>query len=369
MYDYLVVGAGLSGATFAHLAARAGRRVLVVDRRDHLAGNAHTERVGGVDVHRYGAHIFHTADRAVWEFVTRFGAFLPYHHRVKARHGDRVYSFPINLMTLHQVFGVATPAEAEAVLAAERVPVADPANLEEYALGQLGERLYRLFVYGYTKKQWGREPRDLPAAILKRLPVRLTYDDAYFSDPYQGVPADGYTALVGRMLEGVPVELGADYHALAGRVRARKVVYTGPVDRFFDYAHGRLEYRSLRFDHQTLGVPDFQGAAVVNYPEYGVPFTRVVEHKHFTGGRGPGTVVTYEYPADYRETGEPYYPVNDAANTAVYRAYRAAAARRDGVIFLGRLARYAYFDMHQAIAAAMAAAAAEVGPAAGRHAP
>jgi UDP-galactopyranose mutase len=361
VYDYLVVGAGFSGATFAHLAARAGTRVLVLDRRPHLAGNAHTERVEGIDVHRYGAHIFHTHDPDVWAFVNRFSSFVPYAHRVVVRHRDRIYSFPINLMTLHQVFGVATPAEAEAVLAAERVPIEHPANLEEYALSQIGERLYRLFVHGYTKKQWGREPRELPASILKRLPVRLTYNDAYFSDPFQGIPPDGYTALVERMLEGIPVELGTDYHALAGRVKARKVVYTGPIDRFFDYQYGRLEYRSLRFEHRTLDVPDHQGAAVVNYTEYEVPFTRVVEHKHFTGIRTAHTVATYEYPADYRETGEAYYPVNDEANTAVYRAYRAAADRCEGVLFLGRLARYTYFDMHQAIAAAMKAAAAEFG--------
>jgi UDP-galactopyranose mutase len=363
MYDYLVVGAGLSGATFAHLAARAGRRVVVVDRRPHLAGNAFTDRVGGVDVHRYGAHIFHTNDRPVWEFVTSFGEFLPYCHRVRVRHGDRLYPFPVNLMTLHQVFGVTTPAEAEAVLAAERRPVEHPANLEEYALAQVGERLYRLFVRGYTTKQWGREPRDLPASILKRIPVRLTHEDAYFADRYQGVPADGYTALVARMLEGIPVELGVDYHALAGRLAARTVVYTGPVDRFFDYAYGRLEYRSLRFDHRVLDMPDFQGTAVVNYAEAEVPYTRVVEHRHFTGAEPERTVVTYEYPAAYEAGGEPYYPVNDDANTAVYRKYRAAADRLAGVLFLGRLARYAYFDMHQVVAAAIKAAAAEVGPA------
>jgi UDP-galactopyranose mutase len=362
VFDYLVVGAGFSGATFAHFAAKAGKRVIVIDRRPHPAGNAFTERIDGIDVHRYGAHIFHTNDRHVWEFVNRFSTFLPYAHRVRVRHSNRTYSFPFNLMTLQQVFGVNTPAEAAQVLASERIPITHPANLEEYALSQIGERLYRLFIYGYTKKQWGREPRDLPVSILKRIPVRLTYDDAYFSDRYQGIPADGYTAIVDRMLEGIPVELGVDYHALAGGINARKIVYTGPIDRFFEHEFGRLDYRSLRFDHRTVDLTDFQGATVINYAEYEVPFTRIVEHKHFTGVRGDRTVVTYEYPADFRETEDPYYPINDERNTVLYQRYREAASRLDNVIFLGRLARYTYFDMHQAIAAAMVAATADFGP-------
>jgi UDP-galactopyranose mutase len=362
MYDYLVVGAGLSGATFAHFAARAKARVLVIDRRPHPAGNAFTERLDGIDVHRYGAHLFHTNDRGVWDFVTGFSRFLPYRHTVKVRHGGRLYPFPINLQTLNQVFGATTPAEAAAVLAAERVPIAEPANLEEYALAQVGERLYRLFIHGYTKKQWNREPRDLPASILKRIPVRLTHEDAYFTDAFQGVPSDGYTAVVERMLDGIPVELGVDFHVLAGRIQARKIVYTGPIDRFFDHEHGRLDYRSLHFEHERHELPDFQGASVVNYAEAEVPFTRIVEHKHFTGATSDRTWISREFPADFTGAAEPYYPINDARNTALYRRYREAADRLDHVIFLGRLARYAYFDMHQVVAAAMKAAAAEFGP-------
>ena len=222
------------------------------------------------------------------------------------------------------------------------MPIVDPANLEEYALSQIGERLYRLFVYGYTKKQWGREPRELPASILKRVPVRLTYDDGYFSDRYQGIPTDGYTAIVERMLKGIPVELGVDFHTTGGRFKARKVVYTGPIDRFFDHCLGRLEYRSLHFEHRTLSVPDFQGVPVINYSDYEVPFTRIAEHKHFTGVRTDSTVVTYEYPADFRETDDPYYPINDERNMAIYKHYHAAAAQRSDVIFLGRLALHLF---------------------------
>jgi UDP-galactopyranose mutase len=361
MIDYLVVGAGLSGATFAHFAASAGRRVVVLDRRAHIAGNAFTERIDGIDVHRYGPHIFHTNDLAVWEFVTAFSEFLPYRHRGRSMAGGRLYPFPINLMTLHLVYGVTTPAEAEALLAAERVPIANPANLEEYALSHVGERLYRLFLRGYTRKQWGRDPRDLPAAILKRIPVKLTHDDAWFADRYQGIPADGYTAIVERMLDGIPVELGVDYHANPGRFKARTIVYTGPIDRYFDHAFGRLEYRSLRFEQRTFDIPDFQGTAIVNHPDFDVPYTRVVEHKHFTGVVTPRTIVTYEHPVADPEAREPYYPVNDERNAALYRRYREAADAVPNTIFLGRLARYAYFDMHQVIGAAMKAAAAEFG--------
>ncbi|MFO0804143.1 MAG: UDP-galactopyranose mutase [Gemmataceae bacterium] len=361
MIDYLVVGAGLSGATFAHFAARAGKRVVVIDRRPHIAGNAFTERIDGIDVHRYGPHIFHTNDRDVWEFITRFGTFLPYRHRGRSRVGGTLYPFPINLLTLNQVFRVTTPAEAEATLAAERVPIESPANLEEYALSRIGERLYRLFIHGYTTKQWGREPRDLPASILKRIPVKFTPDDAWFSDAYQGIPADGYTALVERMLDGIPLELGVDYHANPGRFRARKTVYTGPIDRFFEFAFGRLEYRSLRFEQRTLETPDFQGTAIVNHPDLDVPYTRVVEHKHFTGISSARTIVTWEHPVADPDAREPYYPVNDDRNAALYRRYREAADQRGDTIFLGRLARYSYFDMHQVIGAAMKTAQDEFG--------
>lgn len=361
MIDYLVVGAGLSGATFAHFAARAGKRVVVIDKRPHIAGNVYTEPVDGIDVHRYGPHIFHTHDRDVWDFVTSFSTFLPYRHRGRVRAGDRLYPFPINLLTLHQVFGVTTPAEAEAILASERLPIENPTNLEEYALSRIGERLYRLFIHGYTVKQWGRDPRDLPASILKRLPVCFSHDDSYFTDAYQGIPADGYTALVERMLAKIPVELEVDYHAQPGRYRARKIVYTGPIDRYFDYSFGRLDYRSLRFEQHVLDLPDFQGTAIVNYADRDVPYTRIVEHKHFTGVTAPGTIVTYEHPADAGEHLEPFYPVNDERNSRLYRRYRQAADAVTGTIFLGRLARYSYFDMHQVIGAAMKAAALEFG--------
>jgi UDP-galactopyranose mutase len=356
MYDYLIVGAGLFGATFAHLARLSGRKCLVIDRRRHVAGNCHTEPVGDIQVHQYGPHIFHTSDDRVWAFVTRFATFNHFTYRPRVRYKEQIYSFPINLMTLHQLWGVRTPAEAEARLQQHRVPCAHPKNLEEYVLSQVGVEIYETFIRGYTTKQWGRDPKHLPASIIRRLPIRLTYDDNYFHDRYQGVPIEGYTHMVNTMLDGTEVVLGCDYFAESKPLLrcARRVVYTGSVDQYFGYRFGRLEYRSLRFQVEKLS-GDFQGVAVVNYTDRSIPYTRIVEHKHFTFGTQPYTVITREYPAPYTGDNEPFYPVNDATNNALYRRYR-ALAESSGVLFGGRLGSYRYYDMHQVIAQAMAMA-------------
>lgn len=356
-YDFLVVGAGLSGAVFAREAADAGRRVLVVERRAHVAGNCHTESHDGIQVHRHGPHLFHTASRGVWDYVRRFAEFRPYRHTCKALFRGRLYSFPINLLTLHQLWGVTTPEEARARLDAARVPIARPANLEEWALSQVGPELYETFIRGYTAKQWARDPRDLPASIVRRLPIRLTFEDRYFPDHdrYEGVPVGGYTPLVERMLDSVEVRLGVDF--LADRARltalADRVVYTGPLDALGDYRFGYLDYRSLRFEQESLPVADFQGGAIVNYTERSVPHTRITEWKHIDGADTPHTVITREYPTDYTGSNEPYYPVNTPENEARRRLYVAAVA---DVLLCGRLATYRYLDMDMCVGQALALA-------------
>lgn len=358
MDDVLIVGSGLFGATFARRCLDAGKSVRVLERRDHIAGNCHTQVVDGIVRHVYGPHIFHTNDRRIWDWVRRFGTFNAFVNRPKVNYRGRIYSFPINLFTLHQLWGVTTPEEAEARLAAERVPIAEPRNLEEWVLSQVGEEVYRTFIHGYTKKQWMREPRDLPASIVKRLPIRTTFDDNYYTDRYQGIPEQGYTALVANMLDGARVELGVDY--LRDREKwdasAGLVVYTGSIDRFYEYRHGRLDYRTLRFDTRRLETPDHQGNAVVNYTDERVPYTRVIEHKHFLGTKSDHTDVTYEYPTAWESDAEPYYPIGDEANLDLFRRYARLAGAEKRIIFGGRMAQYRYFDMHQVIGGALESA-------------
>ncbi|MAT69188.1 MAG: UDP-galactopyranose mutase [Planctomycetaceae bacterium] len=362
-FDFTVVGAGLYGSVFARCAAEAGKSVLLVDRRDHIGGNCYSERVDGIDVHRYGPHIFHTNNPWVWEFVNRFAHFNHYRHRGVVRHGDRLFSFPINLATLHQLWGVSTPAEAEAKLAAVREPAGDD-NLESWIVSQVGRELYEIFVRGYTAKQWGRDPRELPSSIIKRIPVRLTWNDWYFDDAYQGIPVDGYTRLFENLLDHdkIRVETGVDFFderqslATAGG----QLVYSGKIDEFFDYRYGELEYRSLRFE--TVERPgDFQGAAIVNYGDGAVPYTRIVEHKHFALQKCDRTVLTYEYPQAYERGGEAFYPIRDERNAKLYDRYRKLAASTN-VLFGGRLGSYQYYDMHQVIAQAMTAAEKALAP-------
>ena len=361
--DYLVVGAGFFGAVFARLVAEAGRRAVVIDRRPHVAGNCFTERVAGIDVHRYGPHIFHTSDPDVWRFVNRFAEFHRYVHRGAVRHGDRLLSFPINLLTFHQLWGVLTPAEIARRLEDERVPCDHPRTCEEWILSQVGRELYETFFRGYTAKQWNRDPSLLPAAIVRRIPIRFTYDDRYFDDRFEGIPVGGYTRLFENLLDhdGIEVETGVDYLAQRRDLdgRATTLVYTGPIDEFYDYRFGRLEYRSLRFEDRVVQ-GDFQGTSIVNYTEPSVPHTRITEHKHFAGQASlPESVITYEYPQDYTAGRTPYYPVRDAENVARYELYR-RLAETSPVIFGGRLGTYQYYDMHQVIAQAMAKAAAEL---------
>ena len=359
-YDFLIVGAGLYGAVFAHEAKARGKRCLVIDRRSHAGGNVHCQHIDGINVHQYGAHIFHTDSREVWQYVCRLVEFNRYTNSPIARYHDRLYNLPFNMNTFYQLWGVRTPAEAERKLAEQRAAyahIAAPANFEEQALKLCGRDIYETLIKGYTEKQWGREARLLPAEIIKRVPLRLTFDNNYFNDPYQGIPVGGYNVLIDRLLDGIDLRLDTDYFAHRAQLDAlaQRVVYTGRIDQYFDRALGPLEYRSLRFDTRRLDTPDFQGNAVVNYTAADVPFTRIIEHKHFEFGQQPTTVVTYEYPAAWHEGAEPYYPINDHRNNRLAQAYKEMAQQQQRVLFGGRLGQYAYFDMDDTIKSALEA--------------
>ena len=370
-YDYLIVGAGLTGAVFAHEAQKIGKKCLVIDRRDHIAGNVYTEEVEGINVHRYGAHIFHTSMKDVWGYVNQFAEFNNYVNSPIANYKGEIYNMPFNMNTFSKMWGVVTPAEAKAKIQ-EQIDaegIGEPQNLEEQALSLVGRDIFEKLVKGYTEKQWGRDCRDLPASIIKRLPCRFTYDNNYFNDRFQGIPMGGYTKMVANMLEGVEVRTGVEYKDLIAEQPdiADRVIYCGPIDSFYDYSLGQLEYRSLRFETDLLDEADHQGVAVMNYNEREVPYTRVIEHKHFEFGTQPKTVVTREYPADWKPGDEPYYPINDERNTALYEQYRELADREGKVVFAGRLGGYKYYDMDKAIAATFDVVRAELGvdPAAG----
>ena len=364
-YDYLIVGAGLFGAVFAQEARRAGKRCLVIDRRSHIAGNIYTEQVEGINVHRYGAHIFHTNSKEVWDYVGRFATFNRYTNSPIANYHGEIYNMPFNMNTFNRMWGVVTPAEAKAEIERQRAAagIAEPKNLEEQAISLVGTDIYEKLVKGYTSKQWGRPCDQLPAFIIKRLPVRFTYDNNYFNALYQGIPNGGYTAMVERMLEGTEVRLGVDYlqekeslDALADRV-----VYTGAIDAYFGYQLGALEYRSVRFETEVLDTDNYQGNAVVNYTDAETPYTRIIEHKHFEFGTQPKTVISREYSAEWKVGDEPYYPVNDQKNGALYAKYRALAEGEKYVLFGGRLGEYKYYDMDKVIESALAAVQKELG--------
>ena len=355
-YDYLIVGAGLFGCVFAREAADKGKRVLVIDKRGHIAGNIYTEEVEGINVHKYGAHIFHTSDKAVWEYVNRFAEFNNYINCPVARYKDELYKMPFNMNTFSKMWGIRTPAEAKEIIERQRAEagITQPKNLEEQALSLVGRDIYEKLVKGYTEKQWGRRATELPAFIIKRLPVRFIYDNNYFNDRYQGIPMGGYTRMCEKMLSGIEVRLGVDYFADKAELDALadKVLFTGMIDEYFGYRYGELEYRSLRFESETLDCDNYQGNAVVNYTEYEVPYTRVIEHKHFEFGAQPKTVVTREYPAVWHKGDEPYYPVNDDRNNVLYAKYKALADAEPHVIFGGRLGMYRYYDMDDTVSAA-----------------
>ena len=356
-YDYLVVGAGLYGATFAYEAYRAGKRCLVIDRRDHLGGNIYTENVHDIHVHRYGAHIFHTSNPEIWNYVRRFASFNGFINAPLAVYGDETYNLPFNMNTFNKLWGVRTPQEAREYISRqiEELGIEEPQNLEEQALKLVGPDVYEKLVKGYTEKQWGRDCRDLPAFIIRRLPLRFTYDNNYFNDPYQGIPSGGYTQIIEKMLDGIDVMLGVDYKTYVQQHPGTfdKVVYTGPIDEYFDYSLGHLEYRTLNFETEELEMGDFQGNAVVNYTKREIPYTRIIEHKHFEFGQQPTTIITREYPAEWQPGMEPYYPVNDEKNGELLRAYQELAAQEKKVIFGGRLGSYCYYNMDQVIEAAL----------------
>lgn len=351
------------GAVFARCAAERGKRVLVVDKRPHIAGNCYTESVVGIEVHRYGPHIFHTDNDEIWRFVNRFAQFNDYVHRVEVNFRGRMFSFPINLLTLRQLWDVSTPEQADRKLASVRVECGSPKNMRDWVLGQVGEELYEIFIRGYTHKQWGRDPAELPASIVRRIPIRTTLDDRYFDDRFQGIPVGGYTRLFENMLdhELIGIELNVDYFAHTRKLRqlADKTVYTGKLDEFFDYRFGELEYRSMRFESEIVA-GDFQSRAIVNHTDRETPYTRVTEHKHFESKQSELSVITREYPLPSAPGHVPYYPVRDATNTALCQRYL-VEAHKSGVLFGGRLASYQYFDMHQVIASAMTMANKEFG--------
>ena len=355
-YDYLIVGAGISAAVFAHEAAKVGKTCLVIDRRSHIAGNVYTEEVEGIQVHKYGAHIFHTSLRPVWDYVNRFAEFNNYINSPVAIYKDELYNMPFNMNTFSKMWGVRTPAEAKEVIETQKAQAAveNPQNLEEQALSLVGRDVYEKLVKGYTEKQWGRSCTDLPASIITRLPVRFTFDNNYFNDRWQGIPVGGYTAMVERMFGDTDILLDTEYRTFIADNAgiADRTIYCGPIDAYFDYSLGTLEYRSLRFESERIECDNWQGNAVVNYTEREVPYTRIIEHKHFEFGTQPTTIITREYPASWEPGDEPYYPINDQRNSALYEEYRQLSQQEGNVVFAGRLGGYKYYDMDKAIDAA-----------------
>lgn len=354
IYDFLIVGSGLFGAVSACELMKQGKKCLVIDKRSHIGGNVYTEIVKDINVHKYGAHIFHTSNKRVWDFVNSFVEFNRYTNSPVANYKGKLYNLPFNMNTFYQMWGVTTPEQAAKIIEEQRAKagIVHPKNLEEQAISLVGEDIYRILVKEYTEKQWGRKATDLPAFIIKRLPVRFTFDNNYFNDKYQGIPIGGYTALIEKMLEGVEVRLNADYFTDKEYydTLADKVIYTGEIDRYFDYCFGHLEYRTVRFETEVLeGVTNYQGNAVVNYTDADTPYTRIIEHKHFEFSQQPDTVISKEYSTEWKPGDEPYYPVNDEKNSELYKRYKSLADAQTKMLFGGRLAEYRYYDMHQVI--------------------
>ena len=363
-YDYLIVGAGLYGAVFANEAAKKGRTCLVVDKRNHIGGNIYTKESSGINVHVYGAHIFHTSDKFIWDYINEFAEFNNYINSPIARYKDELYNLPFNMNTFSKMWNIVTPAEAKKIIAdqIDELGITEPKNLEEQALSLVGKDVYEKLIKGYTEKQWGRDCKELPSFIIKRLPLRFTYDNNYFNDRFQGIPIGGYTRIIEQMLSKADVRLDTDY--LANRQEldglADKIIYTGAIDAFYDYKLGVLEYRSVRFETEELDMENYQGNAVVNYTDKEVPYTRIIEHKHFEYGKQPTTIISREYSSEWKKGDEPYYPVNDKKNGELYLMYADLARKESKVIFGGRLGAYKYYDMDKVIAAALAMAEEEL---------
>ncbi len=356
-YDYLIVGSGLFGATFAHQVTKAGKKCLVIDKRTHAGGNIYCKEVEQINVHWYGPHIFHTNDKEIWDFVNSFVEFNRFIYTPIANYKGQLYNLPFNMNTFYQMWGTRTPEEAKAVIAqqVETQQVKNPKNLEEQALNLVGKDIYQKLIKGYTEKQWGRKATELPAFIIKRLPLRFTFDNNYFNDKYQGIPIGGYNKLTEGLLQGIELRLGVDFFEDRAMLEplAHKVVYTGKLDEYFGYSLGHLKYRSLEFDHQVLDTENYQGSAAVNYTDFETPYTRIIEHKHFEFGKQPKTVITKEYPQEWTAEKEPYYPINDVENEELAKKYKKLKEQETHVIFGGRLAEYKYYDMHQVIGAAL----------------
>lgn len=356
-YDYLIVGAGLFGAVFAHEMHKQGKKCIVIDKREHLGGNVYCEKIEGINVHKYGAHIFHTNDKKIWDYVNSFVEFNRYTNSPLASYKGELYNLPFNMNTFYQLWKVKTPEEAKNKIAQQikQSYVKNPKNLEEQALSLVGKDIYEKFIKGYTEKQWGRKAKDLPAFIIKRLPVRFNFDNNYFNDKYQGIPIGGYNKLIEGLLEGIETRTGVDFFKEKNIYKnlAHKLVFTGKIDEYFDYKFGKLEYRSLKFENKILDLENYQGNAVVNYTEVNIPYTRIIEHKHFEFGKQRKTVITKEYPKEWKTGDEPYYPVNDEKNSKIFLEYMKIAKKTNNVIFGGRLAEYKYYDMHQVIASAL----------------
>ena len=366
-YDYLIVGSGLYGSIFAYEAKKRGKKCLVIEKRNHIAGNIYTENQHGIQIHKYGAHIFHTSNKQVWDYINQFAEFNRYTNSPVARYKDELYNLPFNMNTFNKIWGVVTPEEAHAKIEEEKkkANITEPKNLEEQAISLVGRTIYEKLIKGYTQKQWGKDCKELPSFIIKRLPVRFIYDNNYFNDTYQGIPIGGYTKIIEKMLEGVEVRLNTDFFANREEFEniAEKIIFTGPIDQFYNYKFGELEYRSLRFETEVKNIENYQGNAVVNYTEYEIPYTRIIEHKHFEFGPSLGkladgeakekTVITREYPDKWDSTKEPYYPINNERNNTLYEKYKALADKDSNIIFGGRLGQYKYYDMDKVIEEAL----------------
>lgn len=356
-YDYLIVGTGLFGSIFAYEANKRGKKCLVIDKRNHIGGNIYTERIEDINVHKYGAHIFHTSNKEIWDYINNFAEFNRYTNSPVAKYKDEVYNLPFNMNTFNKLWGVFTPEEAKEKIEEElkETNIKEPKNLEEQAIKLVGKTIYEKLVKGYTEKQWGMKATDLPAFIIKRLPVRFTYDNNYFNDKYQGIPEGGYTKIVEKMLDGIETRLNYNYFEHKEELEgiADKIIFTGPIDEYYNYCFGALEYRSVRFETEVLDTDNYQGNAVINYTEYEVPYTRIIEHKHFEYGTQPKTVISREYSDTWNKDKEPYYPINNDKNNALYAKYKELADKDDKIIFGGRLGEYKYYDMHKVIEEAL----------------